>query len=194
MLCSLYAFFNLTFPPHRDSDEEPKLRPAVMKIYLLPSYDAVPNTDLSHHTHPAVSPMDDAHQHSDYLQKRIFWNGKRNKPNEKRSRVTFALLVCLGFAAFAVMSAVVGSAVVGYALAGLWHAGKYNMSTSVSSLYALLLLENVSDPFHYSWIPLFGGLIQSLVSILGYVLLHISASDTTLSHAYSLWPTVIDIV
>ena len=129
LLCALYAFFNLTFPPRRDSDDERKVRPAILKIYLTPSYHVVPSTDLPH-THPPLPPIDGTH-HLQYPPKRVFWNGKRNKPNEKRSRVTFALLVCLAFALFAVAGAVVGSAVVGYALPGLWRAGKYNMSTFV---------------------------------------------------------------
>lgn len=129
MLCAVYAFFNLTFPPHRNSDEEPRVRSAVTKIYLTPSYRAVPNKDP--HDIQLAHSTDDLYQHSQYPPQRIFWNGKRNKPNEKRSRVTFSLLVLLAFAVFAVGGAVVGSAVIGYVLAGLWRAGRYNMSTFV---------------------------------------------------------------
>lgn len=53
------------------------------------------------------------------------------KPNERRSRWAFALLVFLGFTTFAVAGAVIGSAIIGYIMAALFQAGKYNMSTCV---------------------------------------------------------------
>ena len=53
------------------------------------------------------------------------------KPNERRSRWAFALLVFLGFTTFAVAGAVIGSAIIGYILAALFQAGKYSMSTCV---------------------------------------------------------------
>lgn len=53
------------------------------------------------------------------------------KPNERRSRWAFALLVFLGFTTFAVAGAVIGSAIIGYVMAALFEAGKYNMSTCV---------------------------------------------------------------
>ncbi|EPT03084.1 hypothetical protein FOMPIDRAFT_47671 [Fomitopsis schrenkii] len=68
------------------------------------------------------------------------------KPNERRSRWAFALLVFLGFTTFAVAGAVIGSAIIGYVMAALFEAGKYNMST---------------------WVPFLAGLLQTLVGFLG---------------------------
>lgn len=137
MLCGLYAFFNLTFPPRHD--DKHSARSAIAKIYLTPFSRAGPVKDPHiPHLPPAPFPDNTVHHHVEYPPRRIFWNGKRNKPNEKRSRVTFSLLVLLAFAVFAVGGAVVGSAVIGYALAGLWRAGKYNMSTFVNLSFRLV--------------------------------------------------------
>ena len=53
------------------------------------------------------------------------------KQNERRSRLTFALIVVICFAVLALGGAVVGSAAIGYVLAGLFRAAKYDMSTYV---------------------------------------------------------------
>jgi len=56
---------------------------------------------------------------------------KAPKRNERRSRVTFALLLFLVFLALGLAGAVIGSAVLGFAAMGLYRAGNFNMSTSV---------------------------------------------------------------
>ncbi|EPQ56543.1 hypothetical protein GLOTRDRAFT_138246 [Gloeophyllum trabeum ATCC 11539] len=68
------------------------------------------------------------------------------RPNPRRSRITFALLVLLTYAVFAVASAVVGSAVLGCVVYGLYKAGGFSMST---------------------WVPFIWALIQSLVGLTG---------------------------
>lgn len=85
------------------------------------------------------------------------------KPNERRSRWAFALLVFLGFTTFAVAGAVIGSAIIGYILAALFQAGKYNMSTCVLLLWRRL--GEADDPDR--WIPFLAGLLQTLVGFLG---------------------------
>ena len=51
------------------------------------------------------------------------------RKNERRSRLTFALLVFIGFALMSVINAVVGAAVVGYVLSGVYRAAGFYMST-----------------------------------------------------------------
>ncbi|KAJ8487455.1 hypothetical protein ONZ45_g1602 [Pleurotus djamor] len=56
---------------------------------------------------------------------------KPPKLNERRSRLTFAILVWFAFIVLSVTAAVIGSAVLGYVLAGLYTAARYNVSTFV---------------------------------------------------------------
>jgi hypothetical protein len=51
------------------------------------------------------------------------------RKNERRSRITFAVLVLLVFLTLSVGGAVLGSAVVGFILVGVFRVAKYNMST-----------------------------------------------------------------
>jgi hypothetical protein len=53
----------------------------------------------------------------------------RTKSNERRSRLSFAILVLFTFLALSVAWSVLGGAIVGYVLAGLYKAAGYNMST-----------------------------------------------------------------
>ncbi|KAI0831932.1 hypothetical protein BC628DRAFT_1415416 [Trametes gibbosa] len=138
ILCGTYAFLNLAFPPlhlpHKLS------RSRALKVDIGPTYRSVEGSDniplrqydrqpgTVHPSQPRAPSRSPA------------------KQNEKRSRLTFALLVLFVFALFALAGAVVGAAIVGYVLAGLFKAAKYNMST---------------------WVPFIGGLLQTLVGFLG---------------------------
>ncbi|PPR07815.1 hypothetical protein CVT24_002895 [Panaeolus cyanescens] len=51
------------------------------------------------------------------------------KPNERRSRVTFALIVLVTFLVLSVIGAVIASAILGYIMAGVYKAASFNMST-----------------------------------------------------------------
>jgi len=62
------------------------------------------------------------------------------RTNKGRSRVTFAIIVLLFFLALSVTNAVLGAAVVGYILAGLYKAAKYNMSTWVPFVWAIIIV------------------------------------------------------
>ncbi|KAI0761804.1 hypothetical protein BD413DRAFT_235839 [Trametes elegans] len=137
LLCGTYAFVNLAFPPPRAphahktraplSDSGPSYRGvAAGENIPLGQYGAQLALEAqSQLRQPSRSPA---------------------KQNERRSRLTFALLVLLTFATLALGGAVVGAAVIGYVLAGLFKAAEYNMST---------------------WIPFIGGLLQTLVGFLG---------------------------
>jgi hypothetical protein len=115
VFCGTYAFLNLTFTPQS----------RVRRFLLLaPSnYRALSAKDaLALQTYKAatLSPTDS------YMRRP--WQAK-HKHNERRSRLTFALLVAFIFASSAVGGAVVGSAVLGYVMAGLFKAARFNMST-----------------------------------------------------------------
>lgn len=157
IFCATYAFFNVTFPPKRAPPSRPRARPSFS--FAFSSYFGVPQATGGHEipmtpytplSHQQDAPLSVDVQASIARRYRARW-----KPNEKRSRVTFALLVFFAFAVFSVAGAVIGSAVIGYVLAGLFKAGHFNMST---------------------WIPFLGGLLQTLVGLLG------------------LWPSVVDII
>ncbi|KAF5362101.1 hypothetical protein D9756_002683 [Leucocoprinus leucothites] len=56
------------------------------------------------------------------------------KKNERRSRVTFAVLILLVFLALGLAGAVIGSAVLGFAVMGLYRAAGFKMSTIIEYL------------------------------------------------------------
>lgn len=93
VICGTYAFFNLTFPPSRQTWKSD---------YPLSTIGS------SSEPEPRLTPP---------------------RTNERRSRLTFALLVFLGYAVISVINALVGAAVVGYVLAGVYQAGGFYMST-----------------------------------------------------------------
>ncbi|TFY69308.1 hypothetical protein EVJ58_g487 [Rhodofomes roseus] len=147
ILCASYAFLNLTFPPTRIPRRTPRTRsrpsfgmpfpssyfppaPTVTGIEI-PLMEAAPKRVPGNTQTQAIL----AHRY-----RALF------KPNERRSRLAFALLVFLAFATFSVAGAVVGSAIIGYILAAVFQAGHYNMST---------------------WMPFLAGLLQTLVGLLG---------------------------
>ncbi|KAI0369765.1 hypothetical protein BV20DRAFT_967425 [Pilatotrama ljubarskyi] len=139
ILCGTYAFLNLAFPPRAPHKPQKTRAP---RSDSRPSYRPVSDGDnIPMRRYPR--------QLSAHLQSQphvTLASRSPAKQNEKRSRLTFALLVLFVFALFALAGAVVGSAIVGYVLAGLFKAAKYNMST---------------------WIPFIGGLLQTLVGFLG---------------------------
>lgn len=60
------------------------------------------------------------------------------KQNERRSRVTFAIIVLMTFLILSVAGAVIGSAILGFTAAGLYQAANFNMSTWIPFLLAVL--------------------------------------------------------
>ena len=126
IICGAYAFLNLTFPPRRPLRKGYKTRPPLSDSG--PSYRSVSNGEripLRRYDRRGLG-VDISNQSQLRLPSR-----SPAKQNEKRSRVTFAILVFFLFACFALGGAIVGSAIIGYVVAGLFKAAKYNMSTYV---------------------------------------------------------------
>ncbi|OCH96380.1 hypothetical protein OBBRIDRAFT_787460 [Obba rivulosa] len=134
----IYAFMNLTFPPSRPNRQSHRVR---RPLSVLSAITYVTGADAGG---IALRPYAQG-DHSDDAKLPLRYRA-RARQNERRSRLTFALLVFFGFVVVAVCGAVVGSAIIGYVLAGLFKAAKFNMST---------------------WIPFLGGLMQTLVGFLG---------------------------
>ncbi|KZT25149.1 hypothetical protein NEOLEDRAFT_1156368 [Neolentinus lepideus HHB14362 ss-1] len=117
ILAGIYASFNMAFPPSQRRDS-------------IPSYKGFPS---DYPVSPTLVPLNPPTLSS-------------TRPNPRRSRFTFAVLVLLTYAVLSVGSAVVGSAVLAWVLVGLFEAGKYSLST---------------------WIPFIWALIQTLVGLTG---------------------------
>lgn len=135
IICGVYAFFNLSFPPRRPDRKGHKTRPG-------PS-NGGPSFGTSDSENIPLRRRDDQQlgagaRNQSQSQLRVPSRAPARQ-NETRSRLTFAVLVFMLFSTFALGSAVVGSAIVGYVLAGLYKAGNYNMSTCVFFVCVVLL-------------------------------------------------------
>ncbi|KIY44986.1 hypothetical protein FISHEDRAFT_50220 [Fistulina hepatica ATCC 64428] len=123
IFCGLYAFFNITFPPANHNDDYPR-------------YDSVPEPAYSL---PLLRISSAATQHTSSAE---FYQSPQRyqspKMNERRSRVTFGLLILLLFFLSSLAGAVITSLVVGYVLAGLYSAAKYHLSTWMPFVFSAL--------------------------------------------------------
>ncbi|KAJ8468192.1 hypothetical protein ONZ51_g9795 [Trametes cubensis] len=137
IICGTYALLNLAFPPPRAPHKTHKRNGSRTNTNGAESIPLRRFTDRQLSTGLGSDAQS---------QLRLPSRSPPAKQNERRSRLTFAILVFIVFATLAVAGAVVGSAIIGYVLAGLFKAAKYNMST---------------------WIPFIGGLLQTLVGFLG---------------------------
>ncbi|KXN87683.1 hypothetical protein AN958_08320 [Leucoagaricus sp. SymC.cos] len=107
--CGLYAFFNYAIPPNR----------AHVPLRILRSRRSRLLSGEPSPTSPR-SPLEAGNK------------------NERRSRLTFGLLVFLTFLAVGLAGAVIGSAVLGFVVMGLYRAGDFNMSTWIPFLLAII--------------------------------------------------------
>ncbi|KAJ6580838.1 hypothetical protein B0H19DRAFT_929905 [Mycena capillaripes] len=137
LFCGLYAFLNLTFPPTRRSS--PPRREAT-------DDSSYPLTLLPYSPRDTTAPL---------------LRPPKRKPNQGRSRTTFAILVFLAFISLSVAGALVSSAIIGFILVGVYKLAKFNMST---------------------WIPFLWSVISVLVGLLRYVHFFISG-DSLLTRA-----------
>ncbi|KAH9935976.1 uncharacterized protein BXZ73DRAFT_89463 [Epithele typhae] len=125
ILCGTYAFLNLSFPPRRPVYKGYKTRPGIS--HRGSSHRSGTDSEsipLRRYERQGLGAGDTRAQSQLRLPSR-----SPAKQNERRSRLTFAIIVFLVFAAFALGGAVVGSAIIGYVLAGLFKAAKFDMST-----------------------------------------------------------------
>ncbi|KAJ7483339.1 hypothetical protein FB451DRAFT_1234155 [Mycena latifolia] len=114
LFCGLYAFFNLTFPPTRHPN--PTRREATDEA-------GYPLALLRYSPREASAPL---------------LRPPKPKPNQGRSRITFAILVLLTFISLSLAGASLGSAVVGFILAGIYKLAKFNMSTWIPFLWSVI--------------------------------------------------------
>jgi len=156
LVCGLYAFWNYAFPPTRSHFSltlDPAEDDSSLDFDHDPSVPAAP-----HHPGNAYVPLQhlrvpQAHEQSHLSSRRATPTSRRStvqttathKKNERRSRVTFALLVLIIFLVVGLAGAVVGSAVVGFTVMGLYRSAGFSMST---------------------WIPFVMAVIQVLVGLL----------------------------
>jgi len=131
-VCGFYAFCNYIIPPQR----------SLPQPLSYPSEESPEYEYRSDHEMTILTNDRGAYMPLRLLKSRCSWLSPRVTPtsrstmqapkrNERRSRVTFALLLFLVFLALGLAGAVIGSAVLGFAAMGLYRAGNFNMSTSV---------------------------------------------------------------
>ncbi|KAJ6485537.1 hypothetical protein C8R45DRAFT_869741 [Mycena sanguinolenta] len=114
LCCGLYAFFNLTFPPTR--------HPRVSRREPSDS-SSYPLTLLPYSPRETTAPL---------------LRPPKPKPNQGRSRTTFALLVLLAFLLLSIAGAALNSAILGFVLAGVYKLAKFNLSTWIPFVWALI--------------------------------------------------------
>lgn len=117
LFCGLYAFLNLTFTQHSRVRHFLFLAPA--KYAAVPTTGELPLRPLRN----ALSPEPRNDRHAPGARR------ARTRHNERRSRLTFSIIVAFTFAVTAIGGAVIGSAITGYIMAGLFSAASFNMST-----------------------------------------------------------------
>jgi hypothetical protein len=105
LFCGLYAFFNLTFPPTRRSSL-PRRENSDDASYPLTLRPYSPRDP----TAPLLRPP-------------------KPKPNQGRSRTTFAILVFFAFISLSIAGACLSSVIIGFVLAGVYKLAKFHMST-----------------------------------------------------------------
>ncbi|KAF9554957.1 hypothetical protein CPC08DRAFT_149799 [Agrocybe pediades] len=146
LLCGLYAFWNYASPPvprkmGSSSDLRRRSRAGEEESYLLsPITPCVGGRDGGG---SLSSPMDASRRNYTQSQSTTKAGGNSgSKPlmraGERRSRVTFAIIVLLTFLSLGVAGAVIGSAITGFVTAALYKAGNFNMSTWIPFLLAVM--------------------------------------------------------
>ena len=102
LICGFYAFWNYAFPPSPRTSDGPNTIVSEVQMSNLDPVSPEPKSNT--HARPAMT-------------------------NERRSRVTFAIIVLLTFLALSLAGAVIGSAILGFVAFGLYKSANFNMST-----------------------------------------------------------------
>ncbi|TDL23824.1 small oligopeptide transporter [Rickenella mellea] len=120
--CGVYAFLNIVLAPTfihpivlNDKPHEDRLTASTEMHPMTPL--SSPPASSAGATHPLI--------HKQFVPSRL----APPRPNERRTRLAYALIVLFVFLAAGVLGAVLGSLVIGYILVGLFRAAKFNMST-----------------------------------------------------------------
>ncbi|KAF4611271.1 hypothetical protein D9613_006623 [Agrocybe pediades] len=145
LLCGLYAFWNYASPPvprkMGSSSDLRRSRAGEEESYLLSP--VTPRVGGHDGGGSSSSPMDASRRNYTQSQSTTKAGGNSgSKPlmraGERRSRVTFAIIVLLTFLSLGVAGAVIGSAITGFVTAALYKAGNFNMSTWIPFLLAVM--------------------------------------------------------
>ncbi|KAF7317638.1 hypothetical protein MKEN_00851300 [Mycena kentingensis (nom. inval.)] len=144
LLCGLYAFLNLTFPPtHRKRRSRMASENSGLGLGAFPLSPMSPRSPYIRST-PA-SPRNSVipvkrKEVSNNSETPLLQPGPSlpARPNRVRSRTAFALLVLLAFLLFSLTGAVLSAAIVGFGVAGLYSAAGYAVSTWVPFLWSLI--------------------------------------------------------
>jgi hypothetical protein len=116
LCCGLYAFINLTFPPSRPSHANAPRRAEASEADDASSYPLTPLLLRPYSPRDTTAPL---------------LRPPKPKPNQGRSRTTFALLVLLAFLLLSVAGALLSSVIIGFILAGVYKLAGFNLSTYV---------------------------------------------------------------
>ncbi|ESK86471.1 integral membrane protein [Moniliophthora roreri MCA 2997] len=165
VVCGLFAFLNLTFPPAKKRATSRRIRTWAAQPTPRHSTSAYPmslmasnqggvedpghnyqslrsdvGVPLLHDYPPSPQPYHHSSLTVPFSNEVPAWVTPRptRKVNERRSRLTFALIVLFTFLVVGLIGAVVSSAIVGFVSAGLYTAGGFHMSTWVPFLWAAI--------------------------------------------------------
>lgn len=142
MVCATYAFLNLSFPPRRPDRKGHKNGTGASNRGT--SFGSVDAENIPLRRRDGQRPGAGSRTQSQFRVP----SRAPVRQNETRSRLTFAVLVFMLFATFALGSAVIGSAIIGYTLAGLYKAGDYNLSTYVFPSVRVILPFSIVEILH----------------------------------------------
>ncbi|KAF9525110.1 hypothetical protein CPB83DRAFT_819013 [Crepidotus variabilis] len=114
LVCGFYAFWNYAFPPSPKDIRETNHASVASEHQMSPM---LPITQRKRSVQQITRPL---------------------KPNERRSRVAFALIVLFTFLTLSLAGAVTGSAILGIVTYGLFKSANFHMSTWIPFLLAVM--------------------------------------------------------
>lgn len=119
-ICGFFAFLNLTFPPSKKSHpRHPKISTNRSSPQLWSAQISIPMSRLS----PSARSNN-------------YQTLRSEKPNRRRSRTLFALIVLVTYLVVGLLGAIISSAIIAFVLFGVYKAGNFYMSTWVPFAWA----------------------------------------------------------